>query len=429
MEDTTKQPSLNTGLIVPKEEIIENVEITYEDDCEDSKEFIVPKEELSNSSLHLEDEYDQTVMPIKTELTLSKEISQIRSQQEMLEQGESSGYVEIKVEPVDEASVPAPEASCSLLVARQFQPPRGKASKRHKSPPIHRCDLCDYTNRRPYRLRVHMLAHSGVRPFSCHLCKSKFRTATNLKLHMRIHTGDKPYSCDLCERRFSYKCNLKTHMRAHTGLLDARQFPPSGKPDTRQFPPPPPKRKKRQKNSITLHSCGVCDYTCRRRSGLLAHLPVHSDARPFRCSTCDSRFKTMSTLKYHMKTHTGDKPYVCEHCPRKFARRSHLTYHLNSHSGDKPYTCNLCPVSYKARVSLTAHMRLHAGEGLFTCDICHKEYKRKDSIKAHMKLHAQHKPASYKPQGSNAKTLFCCAVCDVNFMEINHLSAHMRTHR
>ncbi|XP_045783183.1 uncharacterized protein LOC123879495 isoform X2 [Maniola jurtina] len=96
MEDTTKQPSLNTGLIVPKEEIIENVEITYEDDCEDSKEFIVPKEELSNSSLHLEDEYDQTVMPIKTELTLSKEISQIRSQQEMLEQGESSGYVEIK---------------------------------------------------------------------------------------------------------------------------------------------------------------------------------------------------------------------------------------------------------------------------------------------------------------------------------------------
>nr|XP_034838890.1 uncharacterized protein LOC117995020 [Maniola hyperantus] len=112
MEDSTKQSILNTGLIIPKEEIKEEVEITFEDDCEDSKEFLVLKEELSNSSLP-EEEYDQTVMPIKTELTLSKEISEIRSRQEMLEHGEPSGYVEIKVEPMDEASIPAPEPSSS----------------------------------------------------------------------------------------------------------------------------------------------------------------------------------------------------------------------------------------------------------------------------------------------------------------------------
>ncbi|XP_069364388.1 uncharacterized protein [Maniola hyperantus] len=66
-------------LIEPKEEMLEDLEVADEGD--DDKDFIVPKEELSNSSPHLEQWNDQQVsmlMPIKIKTILSKEIVELQ---------------------------------------------------------------------------------------------------------------------------------------------------------------------------------------------------------------------------------------------------------------------------------------------------------------------------------------------------------------
>ncbi|CAH2227360.1 jg12403 [Pararge aegeria aegeria] len=45
--------------ISTSKEIVEELEITFEKDHKDNTKFIVPKEELSNSSLHLDDVYTE----------------------------------------------------------------------------------------------------------------------------------------------------------------------------------------------------------------------------------------------------------------------------------------------------------------------------------------------------------------------------------
>lgn len=48
-----------------------------------------------------------------------------------------------------------------------------KKSKTTKSSPdrLHRCHLCNEAFRRPSHLKIHLLSHSGERPFKCNLCE------------------------------------------------------------------------------------------------------------------------------------------------------------------------------------------------------------------------------------------------------------------
>ncbi|CAH2228595.1 jg22871 [Pararge aegeria aegeria] len=72
--------STDTSLIVPKEEILDDLEITFEKEYQDDKYYIIPKEEVCKSSLHLngEDSSGFNHTPIKTELTLSDDVVQLR---------------------------------------------------------------------------------------------------------------------------------------------------------------------------------------------------------------------------------------------------------------------------------------------------------------------------------------------------------------
>ncbi|CAL8284498.1 unnamed protein product [Gadus morhua 'NCC'] len=72
------------------------------------------------------------------------------------------------------------------------------------------------------------------------LCGKVIPNNANMIVHMMPHSGEKPYKCDHCMKRFSHKGNLKSHMRTHSGQTSeggggwgartALQSPPTAEP-------------------------------------------------------------------------------------------------------------------------------------------------------------------------------------------------------
>lgn len=60
-------------------------------------------------------------------------------------------------------------------------------------------------------LRIHMVSHSGVKPFKCPQCSKAFTRRPNLNEHMLTHSNDYPIRCSRCNKGFAYARYLKFH--------------------------------------------------------------------------------------------------------------------------------------------------------------------------------------------------------------------------
>ena len=66
----------------------------------------------------------------------------------------------------------------------------------------HPCNQCGNTFSQSAALKIHLLTHTGEKPFQCNHCNKVFSQKGNLKMHLMAHNGKKPYKCNLCDQEW-----------------------------------------------------------------------------------------------------------------------------------------------------------------------------------------------------------------------------------
>mmetsp|Transcript_10504 Transcript_10504/g.14590 ORF Transcript_10504/g.14590 Transcript_10504/m.14590 type:complete len:161 (+) Transcript_10504:94-576(+) len=78
------------------------------------------------------------------------------------------------------------------------------------------------------------------------------------------------------------------------------------------------------------YTCDYCKKSFKKKSGVVSHIRMHTNERPFQCSLCLRRFNHVSNLNAHMQLHTGNWKYKCNICTKGYSRRDRLLKHVKS---------------------------------------------------------------------------------------------------
>ena len=135
-----------------------------------------------------------------------------------------------------------------------------------------KCEVCQRHFASKRTVKVHMLTHTGERPFQCNLCDKNFIRKRDLQNHLMRHAGETPFKCPVCARGFIQKCDMKKHQITHLS------------PGLRPY------------------QCLDCDKAFTQDRYLMMHIKNMHEKKPmFECRICKATFSTKFSLMRHFR--------------------------------------------------------------------------------------------------------------------------------
>uniref|UniRef100_A0A9J8B3E1 C2H2-type domain-containing protein n=2 Tax=Cyprinus carpio carpio TaxID=630221 RepID=A0A9J8B3E1_CYPCA len=96
---------------------------------------------------------------------------------------------------------------------------RGRGQGGVRGPGTHICPQCGKLFPHHSRLKVHMLIHTGEKPYACAQCGKRFNNDGTLRNHSRVHLQLRLFDCPVCARSFKDAYTCRNHMRVHNRIL------------------------------------------------------------------------------------------------------------------------------------------------------------------------------------------------------------------
>ncbi|KAJ8682178.1 hypothetical protein QAD02_017970 [Eretmocerus hayati] len=314
------------------------------------------------------------------------------------------------------------------VCARNYTRKGGLTShmKQHTSKKMFPCRICDKTFFESWQCKRHMISHSEkvfwcadcgkgfkdknyltshvrshAKDFACSFCHKKFGQNAHLKLHLMTHTGERPFTCADCAGGFISKNQLVIHVKTmHTD---------------------------ESRNSMYVVEYADTVHALKSLSSLDCYNKVQSDEGKnsnanlgvqtidtlFDCDFCGHTFHSISFLSERMEYHKYGK-LVCKICGVRFRNKNLWAKHEKAHENEfRPFVCEYCSCRFSKRLSLEGHIKIHTGERPIKCDHCGKRWKNKRDVRRHLMSHTDERP-------------YGCEYCFSRFREENTRTRHIR---
>lgn len=253
----------------------------------------------------------------------------------------------------------------SFSSSRRMPPPSLNTVKQHACP----FENCTLTFTRPYRLRIHVQWHQGIKEFQCAECDRGYHRKQHLQRHIaEAHRNqsrlEHSLPCDHCDRSFDTAWGLRRHQ------MKMKQLKPS---------------------NVREHCCKMCPQRFYTADDLERHSFKHER---FRCDvpSCPllaRQFKWKSYHRHMIDYHS--EPFECEHCGQKFLIKSQVRRHVRQHMPKFHCTQPGCDKTFAFANNLTHHVQVGHGQRIHKCTVvgCDWEFKYKSCLNRHIKIHQQ----------------------------------------